>query len=181
MAVFSISVPHISAICYAFACLTKGVLPNGGKGNKEGLKEMAAFVKSYNNRAKSLLNDSLFMQLRRDIASRAATATPSNTGQRPDTMISQQNNSQASPELIMRSVYTVGELIQYAPSKIDSTTFNLLRAIVASDKIEHDTQLASQLPQIHETKVVPRSVRAAAVLALGKMSVVVNRLVSFAS
>lgn len=38
----------------------------------------------------------------------------------------------------MRSVYTVGELIQYAPVKIDSTTFNLLRAIVASEKIDHD-------------------------------------------
>jgi hypothetical protein len=41
----------------------------------------------------------------------------------------------------MRSVYTVGELIQYAPSKIDSTTFNLFRALVASDKIEHDVSL----------------------------------------
>lgn len=41
----------------------------------------------------------------------------------------------------MKSVYTVGELIQYAPGKIDPIIFNLLRTIVATSKIDIDVSL----------------------------------------
>lgn len=87
---------HISAVCYAFACLCKGVLPNGGKGNKEGLQEIASFVQSYNKQVSKFLNESLMLQIRRDVASRAATNTPSVAAASQQTL---QNplNSQASP------------------------------------------------------------------------------------
>jgi hypothetical protein len=89
-------VSHISAVCYAFACLSNGVLPNGGKGNKAGIKEISNFVQSYNNQVSTLLNDSLFLQIRRDIASRAATCTPSVISQHPYSQTAQ-NSQQISP------------------------------------------------------------------------------------
>jgi hypothetical protein len=41
----------------------------------------------------------------------------------------------------MRSVYTVGELIQYASGKIDSKIFNLLRGLVASNQFDLDVSV----------------------------------------
>jgi hypothetical protein len=71
-----IAVPHISAVCYTYACLCKGTLPNGGNGDKNGMKEIASFTKAYNKQVCTLLNDTVFVQIRCDIASRAATCTP---------------------------------------------------------------------------------------------------------
>lgn len=38
----------------------------------------------------------------------------------------------------MRAIFTVGELIQYAPKEIDSKIFNMLRGLVAANKIDSD-------------------------------------------
>ena len=112
-------------------------------------------------------------------------------------------------ERLVRAVYTVGEIVQYAP-KVDANTFNLMRATVVSDVIENnveelqqqnrDSQVAPPLIMrpsdpgmdiatqstiaaggvsqfsTHITGgqyMLPRGVRAAVFLTLGKISIVV--------
>jgi hypothetical protein len=57
------------------------VVPNGGDVNKEGVKELKKFIQTYNNKVTLILNEKLFVQIRRDIASRAGTVTPSMNSQ----------------------------------------------------------------------------------------------------
>jgi hypothetical protein len=56
-------------------------VPNGGKVNKEGVMELRDFIQTYNKRVTNLLNEKIFTQIRREIASRAGTVTPNMASQ----------------------------------------------------------------------------------------------------
>ncbi|KAI6196546.1 hypothetical protein M3Y94_01122300 [Aphelenchoides besseyi] len=146
-----IATTHISAVCYALARLSDGVLPNGGNGNRSGLKEMAAFAKKYNDKLLQLLDKVVLRPTYSRIASRNAF-TPALASQQ--TQQTQQSTPTVDPMKIIRAIYTVGELAQYAPT-IDNNVFNFLRAGVVTDLIEDDvaraqTRLQSQQNRMSE-------------------------------